>query len=92
MKLKGLLADFTRWNRLQNRNTVHFEGFFHPCGHYGRFVTPLTLTISQLRLNNAPPIFVCENKRNSHKIMHCVKIQFFLVVVLKIWAFFAIST
>ena len=35
------------------------------------------------RKNN---IFICENNRKSNKIMHCV--DFFLVVALKIWAFF----
>ena len=27
---------------------------------------------------SAPPIFICENNRNSNKIMHCVK-KFFLI-------------
>ena len=30
--------------------------------------------------------FICENNRKSNKIMHCI--DFFWLVILKIWAFF----
>ena len=45
----------------------------------------LTLVLMGGGVESIPAIFICENNRKSNKIMHSVD---FLMVVLKIWAFF----